>query len=361
MRRRSGFTLIELLVVIAIIAVLIGLLLPAVQKVREAAARMQSANNLKQIGIAVHNSHDSYGAFPPILANGYAKNYVGPYANGQDGNVKVTFFWCLLPFLEQNNVLTDATSQICNISLSRTDNTKMPATNPQKVLIAPSDPSQANQATVSWSWFNGGKKFPSSLTSYAPNSRVFDNDTAAGHHQAWDVSYGNCTGARKITGISDGTSNTIFVIERPMVIGDALISLSTQQPVGQTTTNSKPDGIGLWAAGDIDPSAMAYFGSNCKDPTATWDNEDGQWWGGPDSSGSCRFTVNGVTNQYFQTPRPRRPLDQQSWYNLYPINAAGNQALMGDGSVRLISTTIAVAPWSAAVTPNGGESLGLDQ
>jgi prepilin-type N-terminal cleavage/methylation domain-containing protein/prepilin-type processing-associated H-X9-DG protein len=110
--RRHGFTLIELLVVIAIIAVLIGLLLPAVQKVREAAARTKCQNNLKQIGLAIHNYESSYGSLPPAIVNSSTstvlpglENYLLPTPIGARIYSNQGFLAILLPFIEQANVL----------------------------------------------------------------------------------------------------------------------------------------------------------------------------------------------------------------------------------------------------------------
>src|SRR5207245_1608635 len=106
-RRRPGFTLIELLVVIAIIAILIGLLLPAVQKVREAAARTQSANNLKQMGLATHSANDTYGRIPPVMGS-YPQGANGIPWGGQTPAHFGTGFYFLLPFMEQDNVFKAA-------------------------------------------------------------------------------------------------------------------------------------------------------------------------------------------------------------------------------------------------------------
>ena len=143
-----GFTLIELLVVIAIIAVLIGLLLPAVQKVREAAARMQCQNNLKQIGLALHNYHDSFKFFPTAGSADGKPLSGGPWPNSGEGT---NWMVHTLPFIEQGNIYNRLTF---NGDAGWTDNDTQPNSSARnnvllsagvviKTFRCPSDPKEA--------------------------------------------------------------------------------------------------------------------------------------------------------------------------------------------------------------------------
>jgi prepilin-type N-terminal cleavage/methylation domain-containing protein len=208
---KRAFTLIELLVVIAIIAILIGMLLPAVQKVREAAARSQCQNNLKQIGIATQTANDTYGVLPP--ADGfYPASNTSPVGAWSGGMFVGPHVW-LLPFIEQQNLF--AAVQANGDGPYNNGNGGSPVTVP--IYQCPSDTTIAT--AVSATGLRAG-----SYTSYGANAQVFGSVTTtistdpsyAGQPQCnWNAGTGafgsgSWQGNTQLSQITDGLSNTIF-------------------------------------------------------------------------------------------------------------------------------------------------------
>jgi prepilin-type N-terminal cleavage/methylation domain-containing protein len=187
--RRAGFTLIELLVVIAIIAILIGLLLPAVQKVREAAARARCLNNLKQIGLALHSYHDTYQHLPPPRGNHVATPLFTEFRG----------WMCeILPYIEQDNLARKMYTNPWYVGFFATFNT------PVQTYLCPSDP--RNLLNVP----NGN----GALTSYLGVTGS-DNDVNAQFNGPTNGIFNVSSGGIRLTDITDGTSNTLMVGERP--------------------------------------------------------------------------------------------------------------------------------------------------
>ena len=312
-RRSRGFTLIELLVVIAIIAILIGLLLPAVQKVREAAARTQCSNNLKQMALAVHNFHDTYKRYPPLLGRSGLQS---PNNGGSAPWGNVHFY--ILPFIEQNNFYTNTYSGADGntpASGYRPWNNRWHAI---KTYICPSDPSIPYNGLGSNVYVGGWSDTPS-LTTYAANAEVFATVDVNGNIISSDLWDGS---ARMPANFGDGTSNTIMFAERYGVCG--YYQNSTGYPPGSGGT--------VWNWWSTDTAAPAFGGA----PT---------------------FKV-GIASLFQVQPKPYQTNCDVTRPST-PHTGAMNVALC-DASVRNISQGISGTTWWAACTPNSGDILGPD-
>ena len=293
-RTRAGFTLIELLVVIAIIAVLVGLLLPAVQKVREAAARTKCANNLKQIGLAAHNYHGANGYFPP--------GFTSATATTDGDSLGPGWGWAahLLPYLEQ-----DALHKSIAFNKDITD----PAHAAARVtklqgFLCPSDAPILPTFTVP-----GATPCPVAFANYVGVGGIYEvtgyPDTNTG------VLLRNSR--FRATDITDGTTNTLFVVERasklsPMTTWVGAVTGSINPPLNPGYDNEGPATLIL---------------TNLGEPG------DGR--------------------------TPNNKLDHVE--DASSRHVSGINAVFCDGSVRFVRDGIAPFTWSALGTRSGNEVL----
>lgn len=290
---RRGFTLIELLVVIAIIAILIGLLLPAVQKVREAAARSKCQNNLKQIATAIHNIQSANNFLPPTCAPCADPAVATCYTPATEpyGRHNYTLFTLLFPYLEQQSIynLTTTTGYAGGQY-------------PQvvKVLLCPSDPSSPGGKCSTT--YGGANNW--GVSNYAANNYVFGNPTA-----------GTTYGTARLETIVDGTSNTVFFAE---ILGSCYVDpniLSTQWGSLWADANS------TWRPAY---NLGASKGGTSGYPTAPLPQFNTKWNIGCNASRS----TSGHTNMI--------------------------HVMMGDGAVRVVNSSVSAASWAAVNDPRDG-------
>jgi prepilin-type N-terminal cleavage/methylation domain-containing protein len=342
-RPKHAFTLIELLVVIAIIAILVGLLVPAVQKVREAAARASCSNNLRQMGIAFHNCHDSYhklpplaGPFPSETANGY-----NPAVNGQQGVGTPLIF--LLPFMEQEPLwrqcLTFNPGQGSPICWDDNANTYSIAV---KSYICPSDPSIGGSDSCPQN--PGGPPF-AAATSYAVNALAFDSCIYAGGSPP-SATIGN---AANLGLGNDGTPLPPFYYPR----------IPASFPDGTSTTVLASEKLTFCMIAPQGPAELSGNGGQCNGPGGD------QFCGGTNWSDplldyfapAYNMLPNGITTSaaVFQIqPNPQTNCDPT---RPSTGHTAVIMVLLADASVQAINSGTSPVTWLLANVPNDGLPL----
>jgi prepilin-type N-terminal cleavage/methylation domain-containing protein len=333
---RAAFTLIELLVVIAIIAILIGLLIPAVQKVRESATRTMCSNQIKQLSLACHNFHDANGVLPPaqgiLPVNSVLVNGALP-AGAQIG----TAHFFLLPYLEQGNLQSsDPAGKYDSWYYRKTA---------LKPLQCPADPT-CDPGTVlsSKSTFNAGY----ATTSYAIN---------------WGpTQWGTKT---LVTGMPHGTSVTVLFAERYQ---DCLWIPKTPCPnlPGKATTAGNSETINGWAMYSLrgDDLALEFYTDSpvFNPPTGSGKTPGGYPW----TQNNYNSPASDPSVLTVYPPEPTAPIQNMpspaccDFRVLQTPHAGVLLVGLGDGSVRPVSTNISWTTWTNACNPNSTAVLGSD-